>query len=160
MTGIVLRIAGLTAIYLLVLTSLKPGDILVGAALASALVLGGRVARTGTPADGGWIGWSRDVVGMIALTARDMVTGSIRVARFCLGGPAAPGFVEVPREGRSEDAVALWGLLTGEAPDEYPVAIDPGRDVLIVHVLDAHDPDAVRERHRKMHERWQRHVVR
>lgn len=160
MTGILLRIAGLTAIYLLVLTSLKPGDILVGAALASALVLGGGVVRNGTAAEGGWIGWTRGVVGMIAITARDMVTGSIRVARFCLGGPAEPGFVEIPREGRSEDGVALWGLVTGEAPDEYPVAIDADRDVLVVHVLDAHDPDAVRERHRRMHERWQRHVTR
>jgi multisubunit Na+/H+ antiporter MnhE subunit len=160
MTGILLRIAGLTAIYLLVLTSLKPGDILVGAALATVLVLGGGAVAKKSPAAGGWIGWTRGVLGMVGITARDMVIGSIRVARFCLGGRADPGFVEVPREGRSEDAVALWGLLTGEAPDEYAVAIDPERDVLVVHVLDAHDPDAVRERHRRMHERWQRHVTR
>lgn len=160
MTGILLRIAGLTAIYLLVLTSVQPGDILIGAALASVLVLGGGVARKGLPAEGGWLGWSRGFVGMIAVTASDMVTGSVRVARFCLGGTARPGFVEIPREGRSEDAVALWGLLTGEAPDEYPVAIDTDPDVLVVHVLDAHDPDAVRDRHRRMHERWQQHVVR
>ena len=160
MTGVLLRITGLTAIYLLVLTSLKPGDIVVGAALATVLVLGSRAVPKGTPANAGWARWTLGVVGMLAVTARDMVIGSIRVARFCLGGSARPGFVEIPREGRSEEAVALWGLLTGEAPDEYPVSIDPRRDVLIVHVLDADDPDAVRERHRRMHDRWQRDVTR
>jgi multisubunit Na+/H+ antiporter MnhE subunit len=160
MTGILLRIAGLTAIYLLVLTSLKPGDILVGAVLATVLVLGGGIVQKGIPADGGWVGWLRGTIGMMAVTARDMAAGSVRVARFCLGGPARPGFVEIPREGRSDDAVALWGLLTGEAPDEYPVAIDADRDVLVVHVLDVRDPDAVRERHRRMQQRWQRHVTR
>lgn len=160
MTGILLRIAGLTAIYLLVLTSLKPGDILVGAALATVLVLGGGAVVRGTPAEGGWIGWTRGVLGMVGVTARDMVIGTGRVVRFCLGGHARPGFVEIPREGRSRDGVALWGLLTGESPDEFPVSIDAERDVLIVHVLDAADPDEVRERHRRMHERWQRHVAR
>ena len=76
-----------------------------------------------------------------------MVLGSWRTARFCLRGGGSPGFVEIPRDGRSPHAVALWGVLTGEAPDEVPVDIDEERDVLIVHLVDASDPDAVRERH-------------
>jgi multisubunit Na+/H+ antiporter MnhE subunit len=40
-----LRIAGLTAVYLLALTSLRPGDILVGLVLSVLLVAGGRRIR-------------------------------------------------------------------------------------------------------------------
>jgi multisubunit Na+/H+ antiporter MnhE subunit len=53
-----------------------------------------------------------------------------------------------------------WGVLTGEAPDEIVVDVDVERDVLIVHLVDARDPDAVRARHRRAYERWQRTVVR
>ena len=70
-----------------------------------------------------------------------------------------PGFVEIPRGGRSRRAVALWGVVTGEAPDEVPVDVDEERDVLIVHLVDASDPDTVRERHRLAYERAQRKVV-
>jgi len=88
-----------------------------------------------------------------------MITGTIRTVRFGLGGHATPGFVEIPRDGRSPGAIALWGLLTGEAPDEYPVDVDAGRDVLLVHVLDAQDPEVIRARHHAARERWQRAVV-
>ena len=96
---------------------------------------------------------------MLASTALEMVRGSVRTARFCLGRGGQPGFVEIPRDGRSRHAVALWGVLTGEAPDEVPVDVDEERDVLIVHLVDASDPDAVRERHRLAYERAQRKVV-
>src|SRR5690606_7970060 len=92
------------------------------------------------------------VAGLVATTAADMARGSWRVVRFCLGGPAQPGFVEIPRGERSDGAVALWGVLTGEAPDEYPVEVDDERDVLIVHILDASDPDAIRARHARNYE--------
>jgi multisubunit Na+/H+ antiporter MnhE subunit len=157
-TAIMLRITGLTGIYLLVLTSLAPGDILVGAILASLLV--GRSGAGRSVPSGGWWSWSTHLAGTLASTGREIVVGTIRVARFCLGGGASPGFVEIPRDDRSESAVALWGLLTGEAPDEYPVTTDETRDVLLVHVLDASDPDGVRDRHARTRARWQRHVVR
>lgn len=83
--------------------------------------------------------------------------GSWRVARFCLGAPAKPGLVRIPRGDRTADNIALWGILTGEAPDEVPVDVDD--ETLLVHVLDASDPGAVRERHRRAHERWQHKVV-
>jgi multisubunit Na+/H+ antiporter MnhE subunit len=89
-----------------------------------------------------------------------MVIGSWRTARFCLGLGGEPGFVEIPRAGRSRHAVALWGVLTGEAPDEIPVDVDEERDMLIVHLVDASDPDSVRERHRRAYEGAQRKVVR
>jgi multisubunit Na+/H+ antiporter MnhE subunit len=76
-----------------------------------------------------------------------MVRGSWRVVRFCLGAPARPGIVEIPRDDRSRANAALWGVLTGEAPDEVPVEVDEERGMLLVHLVDAGDADAVRARH-------------
>ena len=100
------------------------------------------------------------LVPAVGATAVEMVRGTWRTVRFCLTGAGRPGFVELPRDGRSEYAVALWGVLTGEAPDEVPVDIDEERDVLIVHLVDASDPEAVRARHRRTHERSLSKVVR
>jgi multisubunit Na+/H+ antiporter MnhE subunit len=152
----VLRTAWYAAIYLLVLTSVAPGDVAVGAAL-------GLVAAVTLRPRGPWRGAASPLTragaaaGMLLDTVREMIRGSWRVARFCLGEPASPGLVQIPRGDRSPGNVALWGILTGEAPDEFPVDADD--NTLLVHVLDASDPAAVRERHRHAHERWQRKVV-
>ena len=155
MIGLFVRAAGLTGIYLLVLTSVAPGDILVGAllGLAVAVALRPRGARPTRGARLARIGAAGSVV---LGTGAEMVRGSWRVARFCLGLPAAPGFVEIPREDRSDVTVALWGVLTGEAPDEIVVDVD--ESVLIVHLVDAGDPEAVRARHRGARERQTRVV--
>jgi len=158
MTAIVLRVSGLAAIYLLVLTSVAPGDIAVGVLLAAALVLGTGAAGTGhRPAS-----WARWIVGlgrMIAVTAWEIAVGTVRVVRFCLAGTGNPGFVEIPRGDRSRHGVALWGVLTGEAPDEYPVAVDDERDVLVVHNVDVTDASAIVARHAAARDRYQRDVV-
>jgi multisubunit Na+/H+ antiporter MnhE subunit len=157
MTGLLVRIVGLLAIYLLVLTSLAPGDILVGTLLAVAIVAFTR-PHTHRPASG-WLRWTGALLAVLLSTGWDIVRGAVRTARFALGGAASPGFVEIPRGDRSRQAVAMWGVLTGEAPDEYPVDVDDTRNVLIVHVLDASDPAAIRARHARARERWQRRVI-
>lgn len=159
MIAFALRVAALAAIYPLVLTSVAPGDVLLGVVLALGLVLSFGSPRA-RPVGGSWRRWSVAVARTIAMAARDMAVGTMRTVRFCLGGRSDPGFVEIPRDGRSRHAVALWGVLTGEAPDEYPVDVDDERHVLIVHLLDAGSADAVRERHAQARERWLRHVVR
>jgi multisubunit Na+/H+ antiporter MnhE subunit len=160
MSRIILQSLLLMGIYLLVLTSLHPGDAAVGLALGAGLSVALRPRFAGRgPA-------TPRLSGLVALgpvlfaTAVEMVIGTWRTARFCLGLGGQPGFVEIPRQGRSRHSVALWGLLTGEAPDELPVDVDEERDVLIVHLIDASDPDAVRERHRRAYENAQRKVVR
>jgi multisubunit Na+/H+ antiporter MnhE subunit len=149
----------LMGVYLLVLTSTKPGDAVVGVVLGAGVAVALRprgIARgPGAPR----LGSLAALGSVLARTAVEMARGSARTARFCLGRGGRPGFVEIPREGRSRHAVALWGVLTGEAPDEVPVDVDEARDVLIVHLVDASDPDAVRDRHRRAWERAQRKVV-
>lgn len=152
MIGLALRTAGLAAIYLCVLTSLDPYDVLtgllLGLAVASALKPRTALTLTGSP-----LGLARAALS----TGREMIVGSWRVVRFCVQpGRCAPGFVEVPRGARTRADLALWGLLTGEAPDEVPVDVDEQRGVLLVHLVDARDPEAVRDRHRMTHERMGR----
>lgn len=160
MSRVITQALLLMGIYLLVLTSLKPGDALVGFVLGVVLAIALRPRLAGrTPATPGLPGLV--ALGPIVLsTAVEMARGSWRTARFCLGRGGRPGFVEIPRDGRSRHAVALWGVLTGEAPDEVPVDVDEERDMLIVHLVDASDADAVRDRHRRAYERAQRKVVR
>lgn len=159
MIGILGRAAGLTAIYLLVLTSLDPGDIIIGGLLGLGLVLALHARPLPRRAERSRA-WLPAAAGVVALTFVEMVIGSWRVVRLCLGEPGRPGLVEIPWGERSRKNVALWGVLTGEAPDEVPIDVDEERGVLIVHLVDASDPDAVRARHRTAFERWQRHVVR
>lgn len=158
MRGLLTRAAGLTTVYLLYMTSLEPGDIAAGAVFGLAVAWGLRLrhaarARTRPPER------ARAAVATFAETGREMVLGSWRVMRFCLGERAHPGLVEIPRDGRSPVAVALWGVLTGEAPDEVVVDVDEERDILIVHLIDASDPDGVRERHRRTLIERQRKVI-
>jgi multisubunit Na+/H+ antiporter MnhE subunit len=155
-TGIFLRAAGLVAIYLLVLTSAMPGDVLIGALLALPIAIVLRPRRRGRPPGRVRLGAA---VGVLAQTASEMVRGSWRVARFCVRGGGSSGLVEIPQGDRSRVGVATWGLLTGEAPDELPVDVDEGRRVLIVHLVDAGDPEAVRDRHARTYERWLRRVA-
>lgn len=159
MMALLLRVAGLVAIYLLVLTSLAPGDLLGGALVAAALVLAaGSHGPRRSPAE--WGSWFVALGRMVIVTAWEVTLGTIRVARFCLFGTGNPGFVEIPRGDRSRHGVALWGVLTGEAPDEYPVAVDDERHVLIVHNIDASDPAAINARHAAARDQYQRAVVR
>jgi multisubunit Na+/H+ antiporter MnhE subunit len=159
MSRIIIQALALMGIYLLVMTSAKPADavagLLLGLVLAVALRprLPGR--RPATPRLRGLLALGP----VLAQTVVEMAIGSWRTALFCLRGTGRPGFVEIPRGERSRHQVALWGVLTGEAPDEVPVDVDEERDVLIVHLVDAGDAEAVRERHRRAYERAQRKVV-
>jgi multisubunit Na+/H+ antiporter MnhE subunit len=157
-SGILLRAAGLVAIYLLVLTSASPGDVVVGALLALPIAIALRPRGPRWPTDRiPTRVWAAG--GLLAQTAAEMARGSWRVARYCLGGEGSPGLVEIPQGDRSRHAIAVWGVLTGEAPDEIPVDVDEQRRVLIVHLVEASDPAAVRDRHARTHERWLRRVV-
>jgi multisubunit Na+/H+ antiporter MnhE subunit len=159
MTALLLRIVGLAAVYLLVLTSVAPGDLVVGGLLALVLVRAVGSAGPSRSASGSWR-WLVALGRMIFVTAWEIALGAVRVVRFCLTGAGSPGFVEIPRGDRSRHAVALWGVLTGEAPDEYPVSVDDERHLLLVHVINAADPDAIRARHAAAQEHYLRDLVR
>ena len=149
MIGTLVRAAGLAGAYLLVLTSLEPGDIAIAAALGLAVAFALR-----TPAQLRLHPRLGGAAAILAQTGAEMVRGSWRAAAFCLGRSADPGLVEVPLADRSPAEVAMWGVLTGESPDEIVVDVDEARGVAVVHLVDASDPESVRARHADTHARW------
>ena len=84
-----------------------------------------------------------------------MVRGSWRVVRFCLGGAGSPGLVEIPRAtARATERRDSGASSPARRPTRSRSTSTSERDVLIVHLVDASDPEAVRARHARTHERW------
>lgn len=164
MTGALARVATLTSVYLLALTSLKPGDIVVGLVLASLIVgfggaIRGRDAPPGRPPGTSALRRLAGLPGLIFFTTVDMCQGSWHVAQFCLGlRPMTPGLVNVPIEPNIPSSAAAWAIRVGLSPDSVVVDVDDKTGELLLHVLDARDPDAVRRAQAASYRRAQRSV--
>jgi multisubunit Na+/H+ antiporter MnhE subunit len=160
LAALLIRVVVLTAVYLLVLTSLHPGDVLTGLVLATLVVLAGRrVTALGPPSD---VPLRRRVAGVPALvggTLVDLAVGTWQTA-VRLVGPGLPhgGLVEVPIPPGGPTSAAAWGVRVGFVPDTVVVELDEERGTMLLHVLDARDPDAVVATQRDSYERRQRRV--
>jgi multisubunit Na+/H+ antiporter MnhE subunit len=159
MIAVLVRVLALTGVYLLALTSLAPGDVLVGFLLAAGIVAAGRYTHRRDRPPGTSPG--RRLAGVPALvggTVIDMIRASWQVAGCCLRGRLpAPGLVSIPI-GASATSAAAWGVRVGLAPDTIVVEIDEQRGELLLHVLDARDRDAVRLAQQDSYQRRQRRV--
>jgi multisubunit Na+/H+ antiporter MnhE subunit len=160
MITVVGRVVGLASVYLLVLTSVAPGDILVGVLLAAGIVAVGLSVRRPDPPPAGTSPLRRlaGVPALLGGTVVDMARASWQVARCCLHGRLpAPGLVSIPIGPRAGSATA-WAVRVGLSPDTIVVEADEQRGELLLHVLDARDPDAVRREQLDSYERRQRRV--
>lgn len=158
---LILRVALLTLVYALTLASFHPLDLALGALLSAASLvflrrflgderdpppeLGRRAARF--PA-------------LAAAVSGEIARGTWEVARAVLGPspPTAADIVCVPIDERTANGVAISALAATMSPGEVLVDVDWERRVMLFHVLDATDPDAVRARHRRFYDRYQRRV--
>jgi multisubunit Na+/H+ antiporter MnhE subunit len=165
-----LAIVVLLAIWLLTVSSLAWGDLLVGLVLAIVLELGWRrrVARGGTigTADGEQQRppLHRALLALPALvfaTLVEITRGTWEVAQYSLGLRKVEhdGIVEIELEGISEEGVAAWAFISTISPGELVLDVDEERGVLVIHALDASDPEAIRARHHEFYERYQRKVI-
>jgi multisubunit Na+/H+ antiporter MnhE subunit len=165
-----LAIVVLLAIWLLTLSSLAWGDLLVGLVLAIVLELGWRrrVARGGTigTADGEQQRppLHRALLALPALvfaTLVEITRGTWEVTQYSLGLREVEhdGIVEIELEGISEEGVAAWAFISTISPGELVLDVDEERGVLVIHALDASDPEAIRARHHEFYERYQRKVI-
>lgn len=169
--GRLLAVAVLLGVYLLTLGSLAWGDLAIGLGLAVLMELGWRhrVARGGT------IGSEEDAASqrpplhrmLLALPALalavlvEITRGTWDVAQYSLGLRPVEhdGIVEIELQGISEEGVAVWAFISTISPGELVLEIDEERGLLVIHALDARDPDAIRARHYEMYDRYQRKVV-
>jgi multisubunit Na+/H+ antiporter MnhE subunit len=165
----VIAVAVLLAIYLLTLGSLAPGDVAIGLVLAIAMELGWRRRAlrggvVGDPTTPPGVPLSRALLALPVLVFAVLVEitrGTWEVAKFSLGirEPVDEGIVEIELEGISEEGVAAWAFISTISPGELVLDVDEERGVLVIHALDAADPDAIRARHHEFYERYQRKVL-
>lgn len=159
----------LLAVYLLTLGSLAWGDVAIGLVLAIAMELGWRrrVLRGGVVADPTTPPGVPLPVALLHLPVLvfavlvEITRGTWEVAKFSLGirEPVDEGIVEIELEGISEEGTAAWAFISTISPGELVLDVDEERGVLVIHALDASDPDAIRARHHDFYERYQRKVV-
>lgn len=164
-----LAVVVLLAIYLLTLGSLAWGDVAIGLPLAVVMELGwrrralrgGAVADPetppGVPLHRALLALPRLVLAVIV----EITRGTWQVAKYSLGirEPIHEGTVEIELKGISEEGVAAWAFISTISPGELVLDVDEARGVLVIHALDASDPDAIRRRHHDFYERYQRKVI-
>ena len=171
-----LAVVVLLAVWLLTLGSLAWGDVLVGLLLAVLLELGWRrrAARGGTigsddPGAAAGAGVERPPLHRALLATPALVwavlveitRGTVEVAKYSLGIREVEhdGIVEIRLEGISEEGVAAWAFISTISPGELVLDVDEERGLLVIHALDASDPEAIRARHHDFYERYQRKVI-
>jgi multicomponent Na+:H+ antiporter subunit E len=151
-----------TAVYLLALASTDPLDALVGGVLAAALLLAlRRFLFPGRAAP--FASLPRRALAFLPFAAAvlwDITKGTWDVALVVLHVRplVVPGVVAIPIGERTEAGLAAMSLVATLSPGEFLVDVDHESGVVLIHVLDASDPDAVRERHEDFYRRYQKAV--
>jgi multicomponent Na+:H+ antiporter subunit E len=158
----IFAILNLALVYVLALASTHPLDVATGVLLGSVLAFGlrGRIALA--PPGGrtpllprilwfpvfAWAVVADVVVGTWDVTLRVV---SVRALR-------QPGIVRIPMGERTPQGVAVSALATTLSPGSLLVDIDWSRREMLVHMIDASDPDDIRERMQRFYDRYQRRV--
>jgi multicomponent Na+:H+ antiporter subunit E len=158
MTRTVLTLAILTAVYLLTLASAHPLDVAFGVVLATALLwtVRGFLFVGPAPAAGEYLRRFLAAPRFALQVVWDITVGTWTVSLMVLGLKSmdSPGIVDIPIGERTDTGVAVTSLATTLSPGEVLVDVDWDNGVMLMHVLDASDPAAVRAQH---HERYMRH---
>ncbi|CAA9389944.1 MAG: hypothetical protein AVDCRST_MAG03-526 [uncultured Rubrobacteraceae bacterium] len=151
----------LTLVYALVLGSFSPADLALGAALSGGLLFVLRpFVLPGESAPGGVLGRMAAFFPFAAAVARDVVIGTwgVTLVTLHLRPIGRSGIVAIPVGERSETGLAVSALVATLSPGEVLVDVDRGRGVMLIHVIDAADPEEIRRRHEDFYRRYQRKV--
>jgi multisubunit Na+/H+ antiporter MnhE subunit len=167
-TRYVAAVVLLTLVYALALASFHPWDLLFGAGLSAALLFASRrfvFGADGTaprPAGSGLTLLGRVVafVPFALAVFREILVGNweVTLVTLRLRPLVRPGIVAVPVGDRTPTGVAVWAVVTGLPPGSFFVDVDRERGVVLIHVLDARDPEAYREQQEDFYRRYQSKV--
>jgi len=162
MTRYAATISGLTLVYAFALASFHPLDLLFGAGLSAVLVLASRRFVFGD-GPGGETSFLRRAVffwPFAFAVFREIVAGTweVTLVTLHLRSLERPGIVEVPIGVRTPAGVAVWSVVAGLPPGSFFVDVDREKGVVLLHVIDAGDPEAVRRREEEFYRRYQRKV--
>lgn len=159
MARLAVCVALVTAIYLAILGSLEPADLVLGATIAAGLLLAlgqpGPAPRGAPPTLSRFLHFPRWAGTILASVG----AGAWRVVRAILmRGQPASAIVVVPIGDRSKEGVAVTALAAAISPGELVTDVDWDEGTIAVHVLEPGeiDPEAVRRRYRDEYERQRR----
>lgn len=161
MSGRIVAIALLAAVYALTLRSAAPADLATGALLGTVLTLALPLTRRTTASTPPRFARRLAAFPAFALAVlADVARGTFDVALRVAGLRPADrgGMVEVPIGARSELGVAVSALTATLSPGTLLVDVDRDREVLVFHVIDASDPDGFVRTQQDFYDRHQRSV--
>ncbi len=168
MTRYVAVVLVLTLIYALALGSFHSWDLLFGAGLSAMLLFASRrfvFGASGAPPrpDGQELTLLGRVVAFAPFAVavfREILVGNweVTLVTLHLRPLVRPGIVAVPIGGRTPTGVAVWAVVTGLPPGSFFVDVDRERGVVLIHVLDARDPQAYRNQQEDFYRRYQSKV--
>jgi multisubunit Na+/H+ antiporter MnhE subunit len=155
----------LTVVFCLTLASYDLWDMLVGAVLGSIVLavfhnalpeIQGKPARELPSLPSRILRF----IPFAGITVWEILIGSVRVAAIVIGLRKLehPGIVAVPIGDRSKFGVVVTGITTSLAPGSILLDVDWDRNLMLVHVIDASDPDQIRADMQKLYDRYQRKV--
>ncbi len=162
MNRFLLSLACLVVVYLLVLASTAPWDIAIGVVIGGSLLL-----ATQGYVFGGHLdpipSLGRRIVAFFPFALMviwEILVGTWRVALIVLHlrPMRKPGIVPLPIGERTALGIAINSLVIALPPGSFMVDVDYEKQVMLIHVLDASDPEAVREEFQEFYRRYQRHV--
>lgn len=164
--GWALTIASCAAIYALTLASAEPIDFATGLIIGSGitLLLHPFMRETATARVGGSsLPYAQRMIWFPPFAyavLRDVFAGTIDVARYSLGLRDADyqGIVALPIGERTRTGVAVSAWATTLSPGTALVDVDWEAGEILIHVMDARDPEQIREAHQRFYDRYQRHV--
>ncbi len=148
-----LLILGLTAMWLLLVGSVSPGQVLLGLAIATAMTLGFRAVRPLHPR----IRRPLAALKLLCHVAPDVLRSNWAVGRIVLGLTGGrqirSGFVDIPLALRDPHALAVLAVIVTSTPGTVWADLSQDDAVLTLHVLDLRDPQAVRDMIKQRYER-------
>lgn len=151
----------LILVYALVLGSFAPADLAMGAVISGALMYGTRrFVFRGEPASPNILSRFLHFWPFLVAEIWNIVTGTWEVALVTLHirPLVSPGIVAVPIGERTPVGVAVSAMATTLSPGTFLVDVDWEQGVMLIHALNASDPEEVRRDHQEFYERWQKKV--
>ncbi|MGD9710548.1 MAG: Na+/H+ antiporter subunit E [Thermomicrobiales bacterium] len=155
----------LTVIYALALASVHPWDLAMGAAFASLVYLLFRswLFPFGPPDElpSQNVAWKRALhapafIGMVVL---HILRGTWTVLLIVLRvRPIRQGIVGIPYGERRESGRVVMAYADTLSPGSVIVEFDDAAQIAWTHLIDASDPDGIREDAQELYDRWQKDV--
>jgi multisubunit Na+/H+ antiporter MnhE subunit len=148
----------LTLVYALMLASFAWPDVLTGALVSIALMAIYRKTLFAVKPEASYVlHILMYLPKLIAMLIVDIVKGTWQVTTFVTGLKKLnnPGIVKIPLGNHSRPGIGIVGLFITLSPGSFLIDIDWDERVMLVHVIDASNPDTTRADAEKYYRLWE-----